>query len=184
MTQRKPDFCPYCGTELTDRRFDERQRRFCPDCREFVYQNPVPVANVVVLDGEAALLAERGHEPDEGAWEAPGGILEIDESAAVGAARELREETDVQVDPGDLTLVRTGFYTEDPDEGSILSICFAVEREQTTGQPRVGPEPVDVQFWRPEVLFASDHWFRSVDRRRVEAAFDRLRGVEKDYTEA
>lgn len=39
------------------------------------------------------LLVERGIEPYKGRWAFPGGFLKMDESAEVGALRELNEET-------------------------------------------------------------------------------------------
>lgn len=180
MTKRKPNYCPYCGTALGDRTFENRERAFCPACDEFVFQNPVPVGCVVVLDGGEVLFVKRGHAPDRGKWATPAGILEVDEPAAVGAARELREETGVRVDPDDLVLVRTGFEMADPDDGSILSICFAVERAATTGEPTVGDEPLDVRFEDPTELLAGDERTRSVDLRRIEAAFERLRDGDSD----
>lgn len=181
MTRREPSYCPYCGSELTRRAFEGRERGFCPDCREFVFQNPAPTGWVVVLDGDRALFVQRDHPPDRGAWTVPGGFVEVDEPAAVGAAREFREETGVRVDPGDLTLLRTGFHVEDPDDGSLLSICFGVERERTEGDVAAGAEPAAARFWAPETLSASDEATRSVDRRRVEAAFERLRGEERNF---
>lgn len=180
MTRRKADYCPYCGTALESRRFDGRDRRFCPDCGEFVFQNPAPTGQVVVLDGSDVLLVERGHGPDAGTWTVPGGFLEVDESANAGAARELQEETGLAVEPDALELVRTGFHVADPDEGSLLSVCFAVERERTNGEVRAGEEPRDAQFRDSGTLLAGDVETRTVDRRRVEAAFDRLSGAERD----
>lgn len=182
MTKRKPSYCPYCGTELVTREFDGRERGFCSTCQEFIFQNPVPVARAVVLDGDEALFVKRGQPPDEGKWTIPGGVLEVDESAARGAARELAEETHVRVPPEDLTLVRTGFHVENPDEGSILSICFAVERERTTGTPQVGGEPTAVQFWEPREVLEGDEQTRSVDLRCVEAAFGRLRREDRKFS--
>lgn len=177
MTKRRASYCPDCGSELETRTFEERERRFCSDCRAFVFQNPVPGGHVVVLDGEAALLIERGVPPDRGAWAVPGGILEVDESAPVGAARELAEETGLSVDPADLTLVRTGFDVDDPADGSYLSVCFAVEREDAPGSIDPGEECRDASFWTFETLRSDDPGTRSVDRRRIGAAVDRLRGA-------
>lgn len=42
------------------------------------------------------LLVERGIEPFKGRWAFPGGFLKMDESAEVGALRELKEETDLK----------------------------------------------------------------------------------------
>lgn len=182
MTHRKPAYCPYCGSELGEREFDGRRRAFCNSCREFVYQNPKPVARVVVLDGPRALFVKRGRPPHEGKWTVPGGVLEVDEPAAVAAARELDEETTISVSPEDLELLRTDFHVDDPDDGSILSICFAVERNRTDGTPSVGDEPIAVRFWDPQELLASDGETRSLELRCLEAAFDRLRNEERTFS--
>jgi ADP-ribose pyrophosphatase YjhB (NUDIX family) len=176
MTKRRASYCPYCGTALERKGFDGRDRQFCPDCREFVFQNPAPVGAVVVVDGDKALLVERGIPPDRGKWTAPAGFLEVDESAREGAARELEEEAGLSVDPAALELVQTDFEMGDPDDGSLLSVCFAVERRRTGGDVRPGSEPTDARFWDPHALLASDEQTRSIDRRRMKAAFERIRG--------
>lgn len=176
MTKRKADYCPYCGTALETAVFEGRDRRFCPDCEEIVFQNPVPGGSVVVLDGDSVLLIERANEPHRGAWAVPGGILEVDEPARVGAARELEEEAGLSVDPDALELVRTGFDIDDPDEGSYLSICFAIDREDTEGTLDPGSECSDARWWAVETLETTDAWVRPIDRRRVAAAVERLRG--------
>jgi len=181
MTKRKPSYCPYCGTELATREFEGRKRGFCSTCQEFVFQNPVPVVRVVVLDGDRSLFIKRGRPPDQGKWTVPGGILEVDEPAAIGAVRELEEETHVCVSPEDVEIVRTGFHIENPDDGSILSICFAVDRDYTTGNPSVGDEPTAVSFWNPHTLLNSDEQTRSVDFRCIEAAFKRLRKEDRKF---
>lgn len=178
MTKRKASYCPYCGAALEPRTFEGRERTFCPDCAEFVFQNPVPCGDVVVLDGDRVLLVERAFGPDEGKWITPGGVLEVDESARLGAARELEEETGLAVDPDALDLARTGFEMDDPEDGSILTICFAVERERTTGSVRVGDEPADARFWDLDAVRAGDVPTRAIDRRRIAAAYRVLRGGE------
>lgn len=182
MTKRKPSYCPYCGTALVARAFEERERRFCPACREFVFQNPVPVGRVVVLDGDSALFVKRAQSPYQGAWTIPGGTLEVDESAAHGATRELQEETFVRASAEELELVSTDLTVDDPDDGSILTICFAVERDRTTGTPEVGDEPSAVTFWEPRQLVESTERTRSLDLRCLEAAFGRLRAEDHDLT--
>jgi len=191
MTKRRASYCPYCGSGLESKAFEGRDRRFCPDCERFVFQNPTPGAHVVVLDsggrspsastakphdGDSVLLIERAIEPDIGSWAVPGGILEVDESPRVGAARELEEEAGLSVDPADLELVRTGLDVDDPDDGSYLSVCFAVERGDTRGSPRPGAETSGARFWSLAELADETAETRPLDCRRVEAAVERLRG--------
>lgn len=54
------------------------------------------VGGVVIEDGRA-LLIRRGNEPLIGQWSIPGGTLELGETLAEGTARELKEETGVEV---------------------------------------------------------------------------------------
>lgn len=176
MTRRRASYCPYCGMTLESRAFDGRDRQFCPDCDEFVFQNPAPIGGVVVLDDLDVLLVKRGIEPDRGKWTVPAGFLEVDESARIGAARELEEETGVTVDPDELALVHTGFEMDDPADGSLLSVCFAVERERTAGTVRPGAEPTDARFRPVDALLAGEFDTRPIDQRRVAAAREALRG--------
>ncbi|MGP4027254.1 NUDIX hydrolase [Actinomadura sp. 3N407] len=60
----------------------------------------VSVAGVVVDEEGRALLVRRR---DNGRWEPPGGVLELDESVHDGLRREVREETGLDVEPDRLT---------------------------------------------------------------------------------
>jgi 8-oxo-dGTP diphosphatase len=56
----------------------------------------IGVGGVVIRDGRA-LLIRRGSEPLCGEWSIPGGMLEVGETLIEGVARELWEETGLQV---------------------------------------------------------------------------------------
>lgn len=57
-------------------------------------KHSVSVAGVVVRDDGRVLVIRRD---DNGHWEAPGGILELDESFEAGVQREVLEETGLKV---------------------------------------------------------------------------------------
>lgn len=63
-------------------------------------KHSVSVAGAVVRE-DGRVLAIRRH--DNGAWEAPGGVLELDETVEAGLVREIREETGIEVEPVALT---------------------------------------------------------------------------------
>ncbi|MFF8192257.1 NUDIX hydrolase [Streptomyces bobili] len=60
----------------------------------------VSVAGVVVRE-DGRLLAIR--RADNGTWELPGGVLELDEAPEAGVAREVLEETGIHVKVDELT---------------------------------------------------------------------------------
>lgn len=61
---------------------------------------PVAAVGGVVIDGDRVLLVKRALPPRQGEWSLPGGQLELGESLVDGVAREVREETGLDVDVG------------------------------------------------------------------------------------
>jgi ADP-ribose pyrophosphatase YjhB (NUDIX family) len=60
-------------------------------------ERPLVGVGGVVIDKGRALLIRRGSEPLRGEWSIPGGMLELGETLEKGVARELLEETGLQV---------------------------------------------------------------------------------------
>ncbi len=69
--------------------------------REYPLAPLVGVGAVVVHEGRV-LIARRGNPPLKGQWTLPGGVLELGESLLDGVAREIREETGLEVEPVEL----------------------------------------------------------------------------------
>ncbi|GAA4701850.1 NUDIX hydrolase [Phytohabitans rumicis] len=66
---------------------------------------PRRAARVLLVDGDDRVLMFRGFDParpDHRYWFTPGGGLDGDEAYAVGAARELAEETGLRLTPDEL----------------------------------------------------------------------------------
>jgi 8-oxo-dGTP diphosphatase len=60
-------------------------------------ERPLVGVGGVVIEGDRALLIRRASEPLRGEWSIPGGMLELGETLQAGVARELLEETGLQV---------------------------------------------------------------------------------------
>jgi 8-oxo-dGTP diphosphatase len=59
---------------------------------------PIVGVGAVILDGPRVVLVRRGTEPLKGEWSLPGGVLELGERLHQGVAREVREETGLQIE--------------------------------------------------------------------------------------
>jgi NAD+ diphosphatase len=89
-------FCPSCGS----REFlvnDERSKR-CSRCG-FTYYLNASAAYVALIVNERGelLVARRKNEPAKGTLDIPGGFADPNETAEEGVAREVREETGLEV---------------------------------------------------------------------------------------
>jgi 8-oxo-dGTP diphosphatase len=75
-----------------------------PDDREFP-SRPVVGVGAIVVDGDAVLIVQRGREPLKGQWSLPGGAVELGETLDAAIAREVREETGLDVEVGPIVEV-------------------------------------------------------------------------------
>ncbi|MFC4548917.1 MULTISPECIES: NUDIX hydrolase [Halorussus] len=173
MTAFAAEYCPHCGTELSTRDVEGRERRYCESCERVVWRNPVPTAGVAVVSDDGVLLTRRAIEPGVGKWSVPGGHLEFDETPAAAAARELREEIGVRVDPADLELLDV-FAADSIPGKRIVTIGYAVRREETSGDPEARSEVADVGWFTPASLAERDVELLAPHGERFERAWERL----------
>ncbi|MEK7750286.1 MAG: NUDIX hydrolase [Acidobacteriota bacterium] len=62
-------------------------------------KRPILGVGALIFRHGRILLVERGREPFKGYWSLPGGVLEVGETLEFGVAREVKEETGLEVTP-------------------------------------------------------------------------------------
>jgi ADP-ribose pyrophosphatase YjhB (NUDIX family) len=65
-------------------------------------ERPIVGVGAVIVEEDRVLIVRRGNEPLKGDWSIPGGAVELGETLEAACAREVREETGLDVDVGPL----------------------------------------------------------------------------------
>lgn len=71
-----------------------------------MHEKPVAAVSAMIVDDGRVLLVRRGCEPNKGLWSLPGGSIELGETARDAVVREMREETSLEIEPGEVAGVR------------------------------------------------------------------------------
>lgn len=109
-------------------------------------EQPGVGVGVVVVEDERILVVKRGKDPGAGTWAFPGGRLELGETLAEAAVREAREETNLQVDPGEVLAVMDFIETDEEGEVRFHYVLIDVSAERVGGTLRPGDDSVDARW--------------------------------------
>ncbi len=115
---------------------DDRSRLVCDACGFVRYDNPKVVVGAICQWQGQILLCRRAIPPRPGFWTIPAGFLELNETTAEGAQREVREEACAEIEIGPLV----GIY--DVPHISQLYVVYAAE--MTRADFAAGPESLEV----------------------------------------
>ena len=114
-------------------------RPVCPQCGRVVYYDPKVAATAVVERAGLVLMLRRAVETGYGLWSLPGGYVDRGEVVEEAAAREVREETGLQVEISGLV----GLFSEE-GHPVVVAAYAAVE---TGGKLEAGSEALELGFY-------------------------------------
>ena len=135
---------------------DDRVRLVCTDCGYIKYENPKIIVGAVCAWQDRILICKRAVEPRVGTWTIPAGYMEMGETTAEGAAREVLEEAGARIKVTGLL----GVF-----EIPRISQIYVVHRAEMTG-PKISAgvesEAVKLVAWPDipwdELSFPSITW--------------------------
>lgn len=163
-------FCSYCGARYPE---PLTYPRTCPACATQVWANPIPVAVVLVQVIDAGrtglLVIRRAIPPQPGKLALVGGFVEDHESWQHGGAREVREETAVEIDAATLEPLWYASSTPRPNRVLLFSVAppipaqalpqFAADHETSERGVIFGAEGLDEVFAFPLHVEAARRYF-------------------------
>ncbi|MFJ5809568.1 NUDIX domain-containing protein [Streptomyces sp. NBC_01426] len=155
--------CSTCGAPFDTTAWP----RTCTACGATAYRNPLPVAVTLLpvedADGTGLVVITRTIEPALGGVALPGGFIDFGEDWREAVVRELREETGIEADAGEVTLADA----KSSPAGHLLlfgllprrpaaDLPASVPTDETTGWHLLR-EPTDLAF--PLHTEAAAAWF-------------------------
>ncbi len=154
--KKQKKFCSYCGGPVVQKLQDDKLRDYCPNCHEYFYENPLPVASTIVVNEKReVLLVLRKKDPYKGMWCLPIGFAESGEDMREAALRELHEEAGIHgeiVRLIDVDTVENYFY------GSLAIVTYEVQ--MIAGEIRPGDDAADAKYYPianlPELAWPSN----------------------------
>lgn len=148
-------YCPKCGGSLVYRSCGERERLTCTVCNYIFYENPVVGVAVIVLNKDGQILLGRRNGSYSGLWCIPCGYVEYDEDVFDAAAREFKEETNLDVKINGVYTVQSNFHNP---ETHTVGIWFMAE--VTCGELTAQADLDEVGYFAldapPELAFPTD----------------------------
>lgn len=119
---------------------------------------PYVGVGVVVWRGPEVLLIQRGKPPRRGSWSLPGGMQELGETVRETAAREVREETGVEIEIAHLVDV-VDTITRDEDGTVVLQYTLVdFGAEWQSGEAVAGDDAMGAAWFLPDDLGPLNLW--------------------------
>lgn len=124
-----------------------KPRKTCTICPYIHFVETKVGVGVMLVENERLLLVRRRMDPEKGKWCLPGGYLDYGEDPKATAAREMLEETGLEVVIGELVDV---CHLREPKGGASLFLLYKGKR--TGGHLVAGDDADDADFFAPNGL--------------------------------
>ena len=113
---------------------------------------PIVGVGAVIVKGDQVLLIRRANEPSRGRWSIPGGTVELGETLAQAAIREVGEECQLEVEIGDVLSTFDMIQRDERGRISYHYVLIDLAARYVSGEPVAGTDALDVR-WVKEPKF-------------------------------
>ena len=132
-------YCQYCGETVVKKDATEYQ---CSN-GHLTWNNPHAAVSVILYQNGKILYSIRGIEPHKGKIDLPGGFLNFNEQPFEGAAREIVEETSLEVKELEPIGAFTHMYYDNVSVTDFLFLC------RKWGGTPTARDDVQELVWKP-----------------------------------
>ena len=150
---------------LEERPFEEVKREFIED--NWLHMSPASGAEAVIFHEDKIMLIKRS---DNGLWAVPGGLVEVGETLAEAAVRELWEETGIHAQATKLLGIFDSRLWHSKTKAHLFHAIFLAETSNLV--PKTSIEATEIGFFGeddlPQLSYGHEH--------RVPLLFRILRG--------
>jgi ADP-ribose pyrophosphatase YjhB (NUDIX family) len=115
---------------------------------------PIVGVGAVVLREGQALIVRRANPPLQGEWSIPGGALDLGEKLRDGIAREVLEETGLEVEVGPLLDVVDSIHADDAGRTKYHYVLVDFLCRPGPGTAKAASDACELRWARPEELEA------------------------------
>jgi len=114
--------------------------------------NPLVGVGAVIVEDNRVLLIRRGQPPLLGEWSLPGGVLECGETLCEATVREVREETGLVVETGEMLGVYERVIRSDEGRVRYHYVLIDFLCRAVGGDMKAGSDAADVRWVASEEL--------------------------------
>ncbi len=151
-------YCPRCAAPLKEKYIYNAVRPTCPQCNFILFLEPKLVAVVVIEREQTVLLAKRNMEPALGMWSFIGGYVDRGEKVEDAALREVKEETNLDVQLNELL----GVYSEQGNTHVVIAYRASIKRDDISHLTAQPDEVSELAFFpldsMPALAFPADNY--------------------------
>ncbi len=165
-----------CATELEMRPPSQpdidSDRPTCPNCDFVHYENPAPTVQAWIDRDGSYLGLRRNQQPEKGKWNMPGGFVEPGEGGPEAIAREVQEETGLEIEVIELIGIFPSRYgTSDSAGGGQPIFDVAYRCREVGGELVVSDESQEAEWFTlqefPDPAFPGEQRALAVLRERT-----------------